>query len=77
MFSVSAAGRLFLPKIAFIMAVSLIKRYSVAAGTATAGGETMDIYWSLIVFVLLHIYFGLGALFMYFVLSDDKKEKKK
>lgn len=59
------------------MAVSLIKRYSVAAGTATAGGETMDIYWALIVFVLLHIYFGLGALFMYFVLSDDKKEKKK
>lgn len=37
----------------------------------------MDIYWALIVFVLLHIYFGLGALFMYFVLSDDKKEKKK
>ena len=59
------------------MAVSLIKRYSVAAGTATARGEIMDIYWALIVFILLIIYWGLGALFMYFVLSDDKERKKK
>ena len=80
MFSANAAGRLFLPKIAFIMAVSLIKRYSVAAGTALGIGDLMafnDLYFLQILFltVVYAVLVGVVAAFLTDFLQSFKKKK--